>query len=95
MAGYALPAMDRRDPPGILLLLALGVLGATSENPRVGTWKMNVAKSTFHDGPPPRSEVQVCEAVDAKTIKLTITRVDAQGRESRREYTARCAVFRE
>jgi hypothetical protein len=24
----------------------------SDDNPRVGTWKMNVAKSTFHDGPP-------------------------------------------
>jgi hypothetical protein len=87
MAAYA--AMDPANLPRIVLLLALGFLGATaSDNPRVGRWKMNVAKSTFNDGPQPRSEVQVCEAVDASTIKLTIARVDAQGRESRREYTA-------
>lgn len=75
--------------PLMVLLLLRGVIGAAaSENPRVGTWTMNVAKSTFNDSPPPRSEVQVCEAVNANTIKLTITRVDAQGRESRRDYTA-------
>jgi hypothetical protein len=32
--------------------------------------------------------VQVCERVDANTIKLIITRVDPQGRERRRDYTA-------
>jgi hypothetical protein len=72
-----------------VLALTLGLLaGATPDNLRIGTWRMNVAQSTFHDGPPPRSEVQVCEPVDPTTIKLTITRVDAQGEESRREYTA-------
>jgi hypothetical protein len=72
-----------------MLGLTLGLLAAaTSENPRVGTWKMNIAKSTFNDGPPPRSEVQVCEPIDANTIQLSITRVDAQGQESQRAYTA-------
>lgn len=58
------------------------------DNPRVGTWKMNVAKSTFHDGPPPRSELQICEAVGRDTIRLRSVRVDASGKEIRSEYTA-------
>jgi hypothetical protein len=54
----------------------------------VGTWKMNVAKSTFNDSPPPRRELQICEAVGRDTIRLKIVRVDASGKEIRSEYTA-------
>jgi len=72
----------------VLAVITSPLVAATSDNPRIGKWKMNVAKSIFNDGPAPRSEVQVCEPVDARTIRLNITRVDAQGHESRREYTA-------
>jgi len=60
----------------------------SDDNPRVGAWKLNVAKSTFHDGPPPRSELQVCEAVGRDTIRLRTVRADVSGREIRSEYTA-------
>ena len=69
-------------------MLLMAQASPTDDNPRVGTWKMNVAKSTFHDGPPPRSELQICEAVGRDTIKLKIARVDASGKEIRSEYTA-------
>src|SRR3712207_4635875 len=67
-----------------LIALQTGV----SDNPRVGTWKLNLARSIFNDGPAPQSELQICEAIDANTIKLRVTRVDSKGTESRREYTA-------
>jgi hypothetical protein len=73
-----------------IVCVTTGLIAAettASDNPRVGTWKLNVAKSTFNDGPAPKSELQVCEAVE-NTIKLRTTRVDAKGQESRREYTA-------
>jgi hypothetical protein len=60
----------------------------SDDNPRVGAWKLNVAKSTFNDGAPPRSELQICEALGSDTIRLKIVRVDASGKEIRSEYTA-------
>jgi hypothetical protein len=60
----------------------------SDDNPRVGAWKMNVSKSTFNDGPPPRSELQICEALDKNTIRLRAVRVDASGKEIRSDYTA-------
>jgi hypothetical protein len=57
------------------------------DDPRGGAWKLNVAKSTFHDGPPPRSELQTCEALNRDTIRLKIVGVDASGKEIRSEYT--------
>jgi hypothetical protein len=60
----------------------------SDDNPRVGTWKMNVARSTFNDGPPPRSERQICEPIGRDSIRLKIVRVDPSGKEIRSEYSA-------
>jgi hypothetical protein len=80
------------------LLLVVGLISSPiplkaqasrdADNPRVGTWKMNVSKSTFNDGPPPRSELQICEALEKTTIRLRVVRVDASGKEIRSDYTA-------
>ena len=60
----------------------------SDDNPRVGAWKLNVGKSTFHDEAPPKSEIQICEALGRDTIRLQIVRVDASGKDIRSEYTA-------
>jgi hypothetical protein len=39
---------------GLLMLCALALVAA--DNPFVGTWKLNVAKSKFSPGPPPQSQ---------------------------------------
>jgi len=57
-------------------------------NPRVGTWRLNVTKSTFYDGPAPKSELQICEAVSGDGINVKIVRVYSQGNERRSGYTA-------
>ena len=57
-------------------------------NPRAGTWRLNLSKSAFYDGPAPKSELQICEAAGTDGIHATILRVDARGKESRSEYTA-------
>ena len=63
---------------------------SSGDNPRVGTWKMNVAKPTFHDGPPPRSELQICEAVGRHMIRLKSFEWTQSGKEIRSEYTTQC-----
>lgn len=70
------------------VILFVSADNGSERNPRIGTWKLNLDKSTFNDGPAPKSEVQVCESVDENTIRLKIIRADARGHESRREYTA-------
>src|SRR4051812_12468794 len=72
----------------LVTALMVAADNAVATNPRIGTWALNVDKSTFNDGPAPRSEVQVCESVDENTIRLRILRVDSQGHENRREYMA-------
>ena len=39
-------------------LFALGTSAALAADPAIGTWKLNLAKSTFSPGPAPRSQVR-------------------------------------
>jgi hypothetical protein len=53
----------------------------------LGTWRLNVAKSTFSPGPPYRSQIRAYEPHD-KAVKATITTTYADGHSSQIEYTA-------
>lgn len=64
-------------------LVFAGTLGAQSQSassPWSGTWKLDVAKSKFHN-PMPKSETLVIPPVDAAstTVKFTIHIVNADG----------------
>ena len=64
-----------------VIAVASGVLGSTAfaqSNPLIGTWKLNLAKSTLA-GPPPASLTRVVEAWDTDGIKGTGTLVRADG----------------
>jgi hypothetical protein len=66
----------------ILVALA-GVSGSSAEQadePIIGTWKLNLAKSKYIPGPPPRSETRVYRQT-ADGILVTIDRVDATGQK--------------
>jgi hypothetical protein len=39
----------------VVLGAGLGQVAAQSSNPRLGTWKLNVAKSKYDPGPAPQS----------------------------------------
>jgi len=68
----------------ILVLAALSQ--AQSKDPFVGTWKMNVAKSTYSPGPAPKSVSSVYEAV-GKGYKITATSEPATGPTQQWSYT--------
>ena len=62
----------------VLALFVLAqVLFAADVN--VGTWKLNLAKSTYSPGPPPKAEIATFEEVGS-AIKLTVDRLDAQSK---------------
>jgi hypothetical protein len=63
---------------------AVAVWGA---DPVIGTWKLDVAKSTFRPGPPPASQVRTYEAT-ADGIKVTIVTEDAKGETTNIEHPA-------
>ena len=45
-----------------LSALALSVAAGAQTDPIVGTWKLDVAKSTYKPGPPPKSATVVIDA---------------------------------
>ena len=72
----------------LLVVLSAALQTQGTGNPHVGTWKMNVAKSTFSPGfVPPKSDIAKIEAVGAGQ-KVTVDQVAADGRITHREYTA-------
>jgi hypothetical protein len=60
---------------------------AQAADPIVGTWTLNVAKSTYSPGPPPKSLTVKFEAV-GDGIKSTADSVNADGSSAHTEYTA-------
>jgi hypothetical protein len=69
-----------------LLSLAFAAFPQASfaqSNPFVGTWQLNLAKSKFSPGPPPRSQTVDVQAVDVQVegqgLKVTTNGVGAEG----------------
>ena len=55
---------------GVILAAGFAVLSAQGVDPRVGSWQLNVAKSKFNPGPPPKSQTLKIEAA-GKGEKVT------------------------
>jgi hypothetical protein len=68
-------------------LLAIYQSQAPAEDLVLGTWILNVAKSKFRPGPPPRSQTRIYES-HRDGLKTRITTVYADGRSSSIEYVA-------
>jgi hypothetical protein len=74
----------------VVLTLVMCFLGLTlcfAENPMIGSWKLNEAKSKVSSGAAKNSTVVYEAAVD--NIKCTIDGVDAQGKPSHIEWTGK------
>ena len=66
--------------------LAVAVL-AQGADPQIGTWKLNVAKSTFSPGPAPKSGTTKIEAAGAGAT-LVVDQTAADGTARHWEFTA-------
>ena len=53
----------------------------------LGTWKLNLAKSTYRSGPPPRSQTRTYEP-QGQSVKATIQTTYADGRSTTVGYVA-------
>lgn len=56
-------------------------LAAWAADPVLGTWKLNLAKSSYSPAPAPKSQVRTYE-VDPQGVKVTVRTVDAAGAPS-------------
>jgi len=63
----------------VAVLSVAGVLLAQSQDPWIGTWKLNVSKSKFSPGPPPKSNTLKIEAAAGGALKHTFDGVNAEG----------------
>ncbi len=71
----------------LLVALVLNVSAAPADE-HSGTWKMNPAKSNYSPGPAPKS-ITVKIVSDADNMKLTSDGIDAAGKPTHVEYTAK------
>ncbi|MFY9531677.1 MAG: hypothetical protein WBC04_17285 [Candidatus Acidiferrales bacterium] len=75
-----------------LVVFALALVGVSAglgaaEDPLIGTWKLNLAKSKFSPGPPPQGEILKFEPYGDNGIKVTAQVTDAQGKAVVTEYS--------
>ena len=70
---------------GVFLVAALA--GAQSKDPFVGSWKLNVAKSTYSPGPAPKSSTSTYE-VAGKGYKVSVKSEPASGPAQEWSYTS-------
>ena len=71
-----------------LLVLALVLTSGelwSQQDPLIGTWKLNLAKSKYEPGPPPQSQVNKYEPSGKDGVKRTIDGVNARGEKNRTE----------
>jgi hypothetical protein len=62
-------------------------LSFAAENPNMGTWKLNEAKSKFSPGAPKNTTVVYEAAGDS--IKVTVDGVDGQGKPTHNDWTGK------
>jgi hypothetical protein len=68
------------------VLLVVGSIGSAQDtDPWIGTWRLNLAKSTFNPGPPPKSNTLKIEAVSGGAQKHTFDGVNSQGQPTHSE----------
>jgi hypothetical protein len=87
--------MVRRSIIGGLTLTFLVVwLTVTGQSPELwlGTWKVDVAKSSWSPGPPSKSQVTTWESLGNGQYKNTSDVVDAKGQTTHSEFTMRFGV---
>jgi hypothetical protein len=63
----------------ICLLAALTSAVSAQDDPRVGTWELNLAKSTFNPGPPPRRQTLWYKA-EGRGLTALLQGLDAAGK---------------
>jgi hypothetical protein len=83
------PIITRRVVVAVLaagaLATALPQAGLAQNNPLTGTWKLNLAKSKYSPGPPPKSATLTYRA-DGNFVRRIADGVDADGKPTKSEW---------
>ena len=70
---------------GVLMVAVMGT--AQSKDPFVGTWRLNIAKSKYSPGPPPKSQVATYETA-GQGYKVSVKIEPATGSAQEWSYTS-------
>jgi hypothetical protein len=71
-----------------LLVAAIAVgTSAQTPDPLIGTWKLDVAKSTYKPGPAPKSVTVVVEPASGKGVKISVDGAAGDGTPIKVGYT--------
>jgi hypothetical protein len=73
----------------LVILAGLRTAGRAEDDPMNGTWKLNLSKSTFEPGPPPKALINKYESDGKGGVKVTTDNTSGQGKTTHREYTER------
>src|SRR5262249_41558065 len=74
----------------ILIVFGLTIgLSGQANDAWIGSWKVNVAKSTYSPGPAPKSGTSRFEKLPDGSTKVTLDGTDAQGRHTHSEAVTR------
>jgi hypothetical protein len=73
----------------LVIVAAVAVVLGQTDNPQVGTWNMNIPKSTFSSGTGFKSATSTIEAVGGGAVKHTVDSVYADGTSRRYDYTVK------
>ena len=73
---------------GLAMLVVFTGLRA-ADDPQTGAWKLNVAKSKFSPGPPPKSQTVTVEPYGNDGVKLALEALNAKGEKLTIGYSAR------
>jgi hypothetical protein len=71
-----------------LVLMTAALSRAQSSDPWIGTWKVNLAKSTYSPGPTPKVAAVVTMESAPNGLKTTIDGVNPQGQKTHTEIVA-------
>ncbi len=80
--------MSLRKITALAAMLGLSAFLMAADDPIIGTWKLNLAKSKFTPGPAYKSQILKYAPASNNGLKLTADIVDAQGRQLHDGYTA-------
>jgi hypothetical protein len=73
---------------GALIALALPTFAHAQSDSQLGTWTLNLAKSNYNPGPPPKSEERIYEPFGKNGVSARFERVDAEGHKIAISYSA-------
>ena len=72
----------------LVFVMLIVSIGWADDDPLLGTWKLNVAKSKYSPGPPPKSGIISYAPYGEDGVKSVRDEADAQGNMIHSEYTA-------